>query len=281
VAKFLTGLLVALVIAYLAFRAKALNKSGGVAAAILGTIVFGLGGLEWALILLIFFISSSALSKYFDEKKGISRENFSKGSRRDAWQVAANGGMAGLLALSYFILSKYSPASELLPPLWIGFGASLAAANADTWGTELGLLNPGKPVLLSTFKRVPKGTSGGVSLVGTLAALGGSSLVGGAVGLLASAGWGHGGNLRPFLQLLMISGSGMVGALVDSLLGASLQAIYFCPACQKETEQHPLHRCGSQTKHLRGLTWLNNDWVNAACTISAGMMGLLLAILLN
>jgi len=281
VAKFLTGLLVALVIAYLAFRAKALNKSGGVAAAILGTIVFGLGGLEWALILLIFFISSSALSKYFDEKKGISRENFSKGSRRDAWQVAANGGMAGLLALSYFIHSKYSPASELLPPLWIGFGASLAAANADTWGTELGLLNPDKPVSLSTFKRVPKGTSGGVSLVGTLAALGGSSLVGGAVGLLASAGWGHGGNLRPFLQLLMISGSGMVGALVDSLLGASLQAIYFCPACQKETEQHPLHRCGSQTKHLRGLTWLNNDWVNAACTISAGMMGLLLAILLN
>lgn len=280
-AKFLTGLLVAVVIAYLAFRAKALNKSGGVAAAILGTIVFGLGGFEWALILLIFFISSSVLSKFFEMKKGISVESFSKGSRRDAWQVAANGGMAGLLALSFFIISKYSPASELLPPLWIGFGASLAAANADTWGTELGLLNPGKPVLLSTFKRVPKGTSGGVSLVGTLASLGGSALVGSAAGLLALAGWGHGGNSSPCFQFLVITGSGMFGALVDSLLGASLQAIYYCPACKKETEQHPLHRCGNPTEHLRGLMWLNNDWVNAACTISAGMMGLLLAILLN
>ncbi|KUK45784.1 MAG: putative membrane protein [Anaerolinea thermophila] len=192
-AKLLTGLLVALAIAYLAFRAKALNKSGGVAAAILGTIVLGLGGIEWALILLIFFISSSALSNLFKAKKGISGENFSKGSRRDAWQVAANGGIAGLLALSYFIPSKFSPGSEVLPALWIGFGASLAAANADTWGTELGLLNPSKPVLLSTLRRVPKGTSGGVSLVGTLASLGGSALVGGAVGLLALAGWGHGG----------------------------------------------------------------------------------------
>ncbi|MDF1520394.1 MAG: DUF92 domain-containing protein [Brevefilum sp.] len=280
-AKLLTGLLVALVIAYLAFRAKALNKSGGVAAALLGTIVFGLGGLDWALILLIFFISSSALSKFFEKKKGISGENFLKGSRRDAWQVAANGGMAGLLALSYFILSRFSPGSEVLPPLWIGFGASLAAANADTWGTELGLLNPSNPVLLSTFKRVPKGTSGGVSMVGTLASLGGSALVGGAVGLLASAGWGHGGDMRPFLQFLVITGSGLFGAFVDSLLGASLQAIYYCPVCKKETEQHPLHRCGNLTEHLRGLMWLNNDWVNAACTISAGIMGLLLAILLN
>ncbi|HEY9121696.1 MAG TPA: DUF92 domain-containing protein [Brevefilum sp.] len=280
-AKFLTGLFVAVLIAFLAFRAKALNKSGGVAAAILGTIVFGLGGLEWALLLLIFFISSSALSIFFDVKKGTSGENFSKGSRRDAWQVAANGGMAGILALSHFILSKFASASELLPPLWISFGASLAAANADTWGTELGLLNPGKPVLLCTFKRVPKGTSGGVSLVGTLASLGGSALVGGAMGLLALAGWGHGGDMSPFMQFFLITASGLFGALVDSLLGASLQAIYYCTVCKKETEQHPLHRCGNPTEHLRGLTWVNNDWVNAACTISAGIMGLLLAILLN
>jgi len=240
-----------------------------------------LGGLEWALILLVFFISSSALSKFFEKKKGIFGENFSKGSRRDAWQVAANGGIAGFMALSYFILSRFSPASELLIALWIGFGASLAAANADTWGTELGLLNPSKPVLLSTFRQVPKGTSGGVSLVGTLASLGGSALVGVAVGLQASADWGHGGDVRPFLQFLVITGSGMFGALVDSHLGASLLAIYFCPTCKKKTEQHPLHRCGNSTEHLRGLMWLNNDWVNAACTISAGIMGLLLAILLN
>jgi len=107
-AKFLVGVLTASVIAYLAFRACALNKSGAITATLLGTIVFGLGGVEWALLMLIFFISSSALSKFFESKKALSGVNFSKGSRRDGWQVMANGGMAGLLALSYVILSKFS-----------------------------------------------------------------------------------------------------------------------------------------------------------------------------
>jgi len=281
VAKFLLGLLTASGIAYMAFRTRALNKSGAITAALLGTIVFGLGGVEWALLMLIFFISSSALSKFFEGKKITLGMNFSKGSRRDVWQVIANGGMAGLMALSYFILSKFSPASSFLPYLWIGFGASLAGANADTWGTELGLLNAKDPFLLSTFSRVPKGTSGGVSLVGTLASLGGSALVGSAAWLIAIVGRGHGQDLHPLIQFLVITGSGLFGALVDSFLGATLQSIYYCPVCKKETEQNPLHRCGSPTLHQRGLKWLNNDWVNTACTVSAGCFGFLLAILLS
>jgi uncharacterized membrane protein len=54
---------------------------------------------------------------------------------------------------------------------------------------------------------------------------------------------------------------GVAGSLFDSLLGATVQAIYFCPTCQKETEQK-LHTCGTPTTIKRGWRWLNNDWVN-------------------
>jgi len=281
VEKFLIGLLAAAAIAYLAHRVQALNLNGAIAASVLGTIVFGLGGVDWALIMLTFFISSTAFSKLFDLRKGSLGLDFSKGSRRDAWQVLANGGMAGFLVLIYFTISRHSPESDLTAYLWIGFASSLAAANADTWATELGLLNPGKPLLISTLQKVPKGTSGAVSLVGTLASLGGSALVGGVAVLIFTTGWGPSQEIGSIAQFLIITTSGMIGALIDSTLGATIQSVYYCPVCEKETEQHPQHHCGTHTTHVRGLPWLNNDWVNAACTISAGITGLLLSLLLR
>jgi uncharacterized membrane protein len=59
---------------------------------------------------------------------------------------------------------------------------------------------------------------------------------------------------------------------VDSLLGAWVQVIYYCPACEKETERHPTHSCGTATMPLRGLPWLQNDWVNTACTLSGALI---------
>lgn len=278
---FLIGLLIAVGVSVIAYRAHALNLNGAIAAAVLGTIVFGLGGVGWALIMLTFFISSSGLSKLSAVRKESSGLNFSKGSKRDAWQVAANGGMAGLLVLIDVIFSRFSLESTWSPFLWIGFAGSLAAANADTWATELGLLNPSKPLLISTLRKVPKGTSGAVSLVGTLASLTGSALIGGVAVLSLMAGWGPSQELGLVAQFIIITFSGMVGSLVDSILGATIQSVYYCPICEKETEQHPLHHCGALTNQKRGLSWINNDWVNAACTISAGITGLLLAILIN
>lgn len=279
--SFLTGLLIAVGVSAIAYRAQALNLSGAIAAAILGTIVFGLGGVGWAFIMITFFISSSGLSKLFAVRKESSGLNFSKGSRRDAWQVAANGGMAGLLVLIDVILSRFSPGNTWSQFLWIGFAGSLAAANADTWATELGLLNPSKPVLVSTLQKVPWGTSGAVSPVGILASLSGSALIGGAAVLSLSAGWRPSQGIGSGAQFLIITFSGMVGSLVDSILGATIQSVYYCPICEKETEQHPRHHCGALTNQKRGLSWINNDWVNAACTITAGITGLLLVVLLN
>jgi uncharacterized membrane protein len=78
---------------------------------------------------------------------------------------------------------------------------------------------------------------------------------------------------------LIITGAGVLGAFIDSLLGATLQAVYYCENCQKETERHPLHYCGTQTTLRRGWQWLNNDWVNAACTLGAGLVGMILVLI--
>ena len=68
----------------------------------------------------------------------------------------------------------------------------------------------------------------------------------------------------------------LAGSIFDSLLGATVQAIYFCPKDQKETERHPLHTCGAETVQIRGWSWLGNDWVNFGC----GAMGAVLALVL-
>ena len=279
--QFFIGMSFGIGIAYLAYRARSLNRQGGIVAGVLGSVVFGLGGVSWAAVMLTFFISSSFLSKAVTREKDQANQDFAKGSRRDAWQVFANGGFAGLLVLLFFLVQLIDGEHMILPLFWIGFAASLAGANADTWATEMGVLNPRLPVLLTKFKRVPRGTSGAVSLVGTLAAVAGAGLVAGVAVLFSRAGLAPALSIQPGYQLIIITAAGWFGSMVDSLLGSTIQVIYVCPVCQKETERHPLHGCGTQTTRVRGLSWLNNDWVNTACTVSAGILGVLLVLILK
>jgi uncharacterized protein (TIGR00297 family) len=247
--QMLIGFILAIIISYAAYRAHSLNPSGAFAATIVGTVVFGFGGLQWAILLMIFFVTSSGLSRAFKKRKQGLNEKFSKGHERDAGQVFGNGGVATLFVLVHALY----PESNIG---WVGFAASLAAVNADTWATELGVLNPTAPRMITDLrKRVEKGTSGGVSLFGTLA-----SLLGAAVIALPAAWFTNDWRLLPIVAF-----AGLAGSLFDSLLGATVQAMYFCPTDQKETEKHPLHTCGTETVHIRGWKWLDNDWVNFAC----------------
>ncbi len=285
--QLLVGFLLAIVISALAFYARALSRSGTAAAAGMGAIIFGLGGLNWAILLLAFFVSSSALSSLANRRKASLNEKAAKGSRRDAAQVLANGGVAAILVLTDRLVQG-SPAFSLslarlapglvLPPLslFFAFAASLAAANADTWATELGVLNKRPPVMITTGKRVDPGTSGGVSPTGTLAALGGAGLI----GLLAAGLAALGSDMTAFgTHFLILTAAGLAGSLFDSLLGATVQAVYSCPACQKETERHPFHSCGTPTRLKRGWRWLNNDWVNVGCTAFGAIVWLCAALI--
>jgi uncharacterized protein (TIGR00297 family) len=262
--QILYGFILAILVAYLAYRAHSLNKSGAFAATLVGTVIFGLGGWYWAILLMVFFITSSGLSRAFKTRKKGLDEKFSKGHERDAGQVFGNGGLATFFAA----LHAFYPES-IIP--WIGFAVSLAAVNADTWATELGVLNPTQPRMITNLSRpVEKGTSGGISFFGTLASLLGAAIIALPAILLSPVG------PLTTADFLLITISGLAGSLFDSFLGATVQAMYYCPTDEKETEKHPLHTCGTPTIHVRGWKWLDNDWVNFACSA----FGVLIAFLL-
>jgi len=265
--QLLAGFIFGVSIAGIAWRLKALNPSGSIAAAIVGWIIWGLGGVPWAVILLIFFVSSSALSKAFKKRKSKLHEKFSKGSRRDSAQVLANGGVGSVLA----ILAFFYPQNIWL---WAGYLGAMATVNADTWATELGVLDRHPPRLITTGQRVETGTSGAISLVGTLATFGGAAIIGlfGALFLFQESA---------LMLILAATIGGFCGAFLDSLLGATIQAIFYCPTCQKETERHPAHSCSTETIQQRGWGWLNNDWVNfIASLVGAGVTTGILALLI-
>lgn len=256
--QFAFGIFLGIVFAWLALRAHALSRSGAFAAAISGGLIFGLGGWPWAVLLLVFFISSSALSRLFARRKTAVNEKFAKGSQRDWGQVLANGGLGVLLVFCF----TWRPDSTWM---WVAYAGALAAVNADTWATELGVLSRHPPRLLTNGKIVERGESGGVSTLGSLAALGGALMISIAAIFVSDANW------RIFIAVML---GGVAGSFFDSLLGAKIQAMYFCPTCGKETERSPVHSCGTATTWRRGWRWLNNDWVNFACSLTGALITL-------
>ncbi len=185
----------------------------GVAAALGVGLATGYGlGWRGLLLLLGFFVSSSLLSKK---------------TSRNHRQVIANGGIAALSAL----LGS-----------WLAFAGSLAAATADTWATEIGRSSPTPPRLITNGARVPAGTDGGMTLLGTVGGIAGAGLIAGLALGLGPGGSGLGLAMR-------VAVAGVVGMLLDSLLGATVQG---------------------------KVRWVDNDAVNLAATLTgAACAGLL------
>ena len=164
---------------------------------------------------------------------------------RNAWQVLANGGVAALCAIA---------AVDAGVPFNAAFAGAFAAASADTWGTEIGTLARRRPVSILTFRSMEPGLSGGVSLLGTVATIAGALCVAVVASLLRVA------------PLWPVAAGGVAGALLDSIVGASLQARQWCPACSCECET-PQHYCGTPTTLRRGVRWIQNDAVNLMATL--------------
>ena len=166
--QLILGTVLSALVSTLAYRFKLLTSDGASAAFLLGAIIFGTGGIGFALPLLFFFLSSSLLSRYrqsekikyrdiFERVEESSRAGvpdlrgmndsysvdirqrrtspaldgaaFEKTGARDKNQVLANGVIAGMLAFIYFLF----PA----PSVYFAYLACLATVNADTWGTEI------------------------------------------------------------------------------------------------------------------------------------------------
>jgi uncharacterized protein (TIGR00297 family) len=261
--QFLIGLLLAALMGYLAWYLKALSVSGAWAATLIGSLIFGLGGLSWAILLLTFFFSSTALSHSFTHHKNRLNEKFAKGSQRDWTQVFANGGLGALLIIMHLIYP------DALWP-WIAYAGAMATVNADTWATELGVLSKSPPRLITTGQIMERGTSGAITPLGTFATLLGALLIGSLTALLTTPQFDF------KTTLIIVTLAGFIGSLIDSLLGATVQAVYECLHCAIETEQHPQHRCGNKTLLAHGFSWINNDLVNFMSSIGGAAIAVIL-----
>jgi uncharacterized protein (TIGR00297 family) len=267
--RFLLGLLFSSFVGFAGYRRESLTASGAAGAIIVGTLIVGFGCWAWGLLLIAFFASSSLLSRYRRADKSAVSHKFAKGHRRDLGQALANGGLGTLLALAYSL----SPHAGLVA----AFVGAMATVNSDTWATEIGVLSRQVPRLVTTGRSVPPGTSGGITGCGSLAALIGGAFIG-LCAVLFIAGErllsGQPAMIETLWSLLPVGAvSGLIGSFFDSLLGASVQRIYYCKACNEETEQ-PVHHCGTPSHPRRGWGWVNNDLVNF---ISSGVGALVAA----
>jgi uncharacterized protein (TIGR00297 family) len=214
---------------------------GGLAAA-LAVGAAGAWGLGWpgVTMLLAFFLSGSLLTQLAERRA----------PRRTSRQVLANGGVAAVAAL----LGS-----------WTAAAGALAAAAADTWATEIGSFSPAPPRLITTGARVTRGTSGGITALGTVGGVVGAAVIAALAAWLQPRGAAP-GLTHPPERLALTVAAGVLGMLVDSLLGATVQGRYECPACGAQFE------CGSTLCHepvrlIKGWRWLDNHGVNLMATL--------------
>lgn len=260
------GALGSLLIAGAAYWRRSLSGSGALGAVAAGTVLYALGSLYWFGLMIAFFVSSTLLTKWKKSRKKDAEAVYQKTGRRDLGQVIANGGAGVLCCIGYAAAPH---------PAWsVAYAGIMSAVTADTWATEIGGLSSKAPRSILTGKKVLPGTSGGVTALGLAAAAAGGLFIGG-MGLLFLSISNHATSIEIYSAntalrfLLGVSVSGILGAVLDSLIGAKWQRMYRCPGCGKEVEA--ASHCGLKTIAVRGVSWMDNDAVNVLCSLAGGL----------
>lgn len=276
----LIGVIATLLIAIYAFRKKQLTEKGVLAAMGVGITLFAFGGWTWFALLALFFISSAAWSKFKKEEKKPFTQEHEKPDIRDAWQVLANALFAVVLSAIHFL--------EPGPALFAAFVAAVATVTADTWATEIGMLDKNAYSMLHR-RKAERGESGVVSVAGLSAAAGASLFIALSATVLNAVNndWFVHGFSDVLSQqfvggvsfVAIVAFSGFFGAIADSWLGATIQAKYECPKCKKLTEQ-PVHSCSTKTRLVQGFAVIDNDSVNFLASIAGGFSAYVLAVVL-
>lgn len=198
-------ILIAIVAASIATRK--LTVSGALTGAVIAIMVFLGFGYTGVGMLATFFILGTVATMWKNKEKGLVKVQHDQSVRRDAGQVLANGGVAGLMgALSYFF-----PEKALLCNLMMA--ASLSSAMADTLSSELGMVYGRRFYNIISWKKDVKGLDGVVSLEGTLIGIIGSAII--TLIYALALGWNQG------FWIIIVAGT--IGNLSDSILGALLE----------------------------------------------------------
>jgi uncharacterized protein (TIGR00297 family) len=193
--------------AWLGYRARTVTLSGAIGGVLVGSVIYaGAGWRAWAL-LFVTFLTASVASRLGLQRKvmlGIAED---RGGRRGAGNAVANCGVAALAAIAVATTPYASQAMLALT-------AALTAGGSDTVASEVGKAFGRSTFLVTSFARVKPGTPGAMSLEGTAAGLVAAFALG-AVGLALG--------LIPAAALPAVVLGATAGALVESVLGATLE----------------------------------------------------------
>lgn len=274
--RLVAGLVLGAAFVVLARRARVLTRGGALGGGAFGVLLVTLGGWAWAVPAVVFFGGASLVSRVGGKQKANAARRAAKGSERDVAQVMANGGAAMVLLVAHALAATVAPDTRLPAACYLGFLGALAAAAADTWATEVGTLSPRRPRSIWTGEPVAPGTSGGVSVRGTLgAALGAASVALAAVGARAVAG-GPAPDVGALALGAVVVGAGVAGAVADSLAGATVQVQYRDPITGGLTERK-VGRAGAH-RRVRGWPGVTNEVVNVLATVVGAAVAALSAL---
>ncbi len=253
------SLAVSAVLAALAVWKKALTVSATVVAVLIMVGISAFTGYAGLVAFGVSFVGAVVIG-FVGKRKREEREadvHARKGAR-GVVQVLANSLPSFILGLIWFVTGKTC--------FLVGSVTAVTAGFADSAASDVGILSDGKVINIVTFKPQPRGLSGGVSLLGTVAALVASTTVAAAVFAVG----GIGAKSLPVVALV-----GFMGTIIDSVLGGSVQAKYKCSSCGILTERK--EHCGAPTELASGCRFIDNNAVNFIASCVAGGVAALIA----
>lgn len=253
----IVGILAGVVTALATVKVKALTVPAALEAFVIILCSCLFGGWFGLTFLLAAYFTIAVVDHFLkDRTKSIVSNINQKSGPRDVMQVAANGVPATISIVLYALTDHRA--------FLVGFAVALTEALADSIASDVGVLSKQEPVSICRFRRIPKGLSGGVSLLGTLSSFAATALCALMYYLF----------FREWEEALVVLLGGNFGCLVDSILGDLFQGKFKCPQCGRLTEKRK--HCEVATIHHSGLIWLNNCMVNLVSNTLSAVAAVLL-----
>jgi uncharacterized protein (TIGR00297 family) len=219
---YLEYVILLVIVGLLIYIKGAIDLWGSIFMIIMGILIIFTAGFNWLLLIFVFLILGLLSTKY---KHGYKKKMGIYEGTRSVKNVISNG-------IVPFVMAAFGN--------YAGFIGSIAVATADTLASEVGVVDK-YPRLITTFKKVPPGTDGGVSPLGTAAGIVGAGII----GIFA---YFLGISADPFNALKIAVIAGTFGCFVDSILGAVLES----------------------------RNYLTNEHVNLLATVSGAILGILI-----
>lgn len=266
--RLLTDVLMAaliVLISFFSYRTKKLSLAASLLAFAVAFVLYLTGGFLFFTLLMVFFFSSTLISKFGVDRRRAETKIHQKHGTRDVVQVAANAGAATVMAVLFALFGQEQ--------FTLACVAALSACTADTWASEVGILSKRVPVSILTLKPVMRGISGGITLLGLMSSFAGSALIAGIYVLFRLSS-------LPLLTLavnsFIIVLSGLAGSVLDSIMGDLLQAKYISAETGDLTEKP----CENDVKNrlIKGFAFITNDAVNLLSSLTVAVTVLFIRV---